>query len=89
MNLLCVDFIASLSQNLLAGNALLDCTCLFSPNDYKKNDKRIYKSFKDKYILSLAFRLRKLMKQEIRNYLSQEIKHNDLMNEKYKKTCNF
>ena len=29
------------------------------------------------------------MKQEIRNYFIQEIKHNDLMNEKYKKTCNY
>ena len=27
----------------------LDCTNLFSSNDYKKNDKIIYKYFKDKY----------------------------------------
>ena len=30
----------------------------------------------------LKFRLRKI--DEIRNYLSEEIKHNDLMSEKYK-----
>ena len=33
----------------------------------------------------LKFRLRKI--DEIRNYLSEEIKHNDLMSEKYKQTC--
>ena len=34
---------------------------------------------------SLEFRLRKI--DETRNYLLEEIKHNDLMSEKYKKTC--
>ena len=34
---------------MLAGKNLLDYTKLFSPNDYKKNDKIIYKYFKDKY----------------------------------------
>ena len=33
---------------------------------------------------SLKFRLRKI--DETRNYLLDEIKHNDLMSEKYKKT---
>ena len=32
-----------------AGKTLLDSTNLFSPNDYKKNDKIIYRYFKDKY----------------------------------------
>ena len=32
---------------MLAGKSLLDYTNLFSPNDYKKNDKTIYKYFKD------------------------------------------
>ena len=36
---------------------------------------------------SLEFRLRKI--DETRNYLLGEIKHNDLMNEKYKKTCKY
>ena len=36
---------------------------------------------------SLEFRLRKT--DETRNYLLEEIKHNDLMNEKYKKTCKY
>ena len=36
---------------------------------------------------SLEFRLRKT--DETRNYLSDEIKHNDLMSEKYKKTCKY
>ena len=36
---------------------------------------------------SLESRLRKI--DETRNYLLEEIKHNDLMSEKYKKTCKY
>ena len=36
---------------------------------------------------SLQFKLRKI--DETRNYLSDEIKHNDLMSEKHKKTCKY
>ena len=36
---------------------------------------------------SLDCRLRKL--DETRNYLLDDIKHNDLMSEKYKKTCKY
>ena len=41
----CIGFI----EYMLAGKTLLDYTNLFSPNDYKKNDKIICKYFKDKY----------------------------------------
>ena len=41
----CISFI----KYMLAGKTLLDYTNLFSLNDYKKNDKIIYKYFKDKY----------------------------------------
>ena len=34
---------------MLAGKASLDYTNLFYPNDYKKNDKIIYKYCKDKF----------------------------------------
>ena len=34
---------------MLSGKRLLDYTNLFSPNDYKKDDKTIYKYLKDKY----------------------------------------
>ena len=34
---------------MLAGKPFSDYTSLFSPNDYKKNDKIIYKYLKDKY----------------------------------------
>ena len=37
--------------------------------------------------VSLEFRLRKI--DEARNYLLEEIKHNDLMSKKYKKTCKY
>ena len=36
---------------------------------------------------SLEFRLRKIY--ETRDYLLEEIKHNDLMSEKYEKICNY
>ena len=36
---------------------------------------------------SIQFRLRKI--DETRNYLSDEIKHYDLMSAKYKKTCKY
>ena len=36
---------------------------------------------------SLEFRLKKI--DEARNYLIEEIKHNDLLNEKYRKTCKY
>ena len=41
----CIAFI----EYMLAGKTLLDYTNLFSPNDYKKNDKIIYNYFKNKY----------------------------------------
>ena len=41
----CITFL----EYMLAGKTLLDDTNSFSPNDYKKNDKIIYKYFKDKY----------------------------------------
>ena len=34
---------------MIAGKIWLDYINLFSPNDYRKNDKIIYKYFKDKY----------------------------------------
>ena len=44
----CITFI----DYMLAGKTLLDYTNLFSPNDYEKNDKIIYKYFTDKYVKS-------------------------------------
>ena len=61
----------------------LGYTDLFSLNDHKKNDKIIYNYFKGKYEeASLEFRLRKI--DETRNDLLDKMKHNDLMNKKYK-----
>ena len=72
-------------EYMLAGKTLLDYINFFSPNGYKKNDKIIYKYFKDKYGRRSKFRLRKI--DETRNYLLDEIKCNDLMSDIYKKTC--
>ena len=50
-----------------AGKTLLDYSNLFSPNDYKKNDKIIYQYLNINMVeeASLEFRLKKFMKQEI------------------------
>ena len=39
-------------------------------------------------MVSLKFRLKKKI-DETRNYLLEEMKHNDLISEKYKKICTF
>ena len=39
----------TLIEYMLAGKTLLDNNNLFSPNDYRNNDKIIYKYFKDKH----------------------------------------
>ena len=41
----CIGFI----EYVLFGKILLGCTNLFSPNEYKKNDKVIYRYFKDEH----------------------------------------
>ena len=46
---MCGFYCETLIEYMLAGKTLLDYINLFSPNDYKKNDKIIYKYFKDKY----------------------------------------
>ena len=43
-----IYFIASV-EYMLAAKTVFDYTDLFSPNDYKKNDKIKYNYFKDKY----------------------------------------
>ena len=68
----------------ITGKTLLDYTNLFSLIDYKNNGKIIYKYFKDKYVKSWIAKI-----DETRNYLIEDIKHNDLMSEKHKKTCKY
>ena len=70
---------------MYAGKTLLDYTNLFSTNDYKKNDKIIYKYLKDKYVNSRVW-IKK--KDETRSYLLEEIKH-DLLSEKNKKAFKY
>ena len=86
---MCGFYCIAFTEYMLAGKSLLDYTNLFSPNDYKKNDKIIYQYFKDKYgrRSKSEFRLRKT--DETRNYFLDQMKHNDLMSEKYKKICKY
>ena len=48
-SIMCGFYCISFIEYMLSGEILLDYTNFFSPNDYKKNDKIIYKYFKDKY----------------------------------------
>ena len=54
----CITFI----EYLLAGKTVLNYTNFFTPNDYKKHDKIIYKHYKINMVeeASLEFRLRKI-----------------------------
>ena len=80
----CIAFL----EYMLAVKTLLDYTNLFSPNDYKKNHT-IISILKINMIEeeSLEFGLRKI--DETRNNLLEEIKCNDSMGKKYKKTCKY
>ena len=78
----CVAFI----EYKIAGKILLDYLNLFSQNDYKKNEKK-NNYFKDKYAKPQVYINKKT--DEARNYVIEEIKHNDLMNERFKKTCKY
>ena len=46
---MCGLYCIALIEYMIAGKTLLDYTNSFSPNYYKKNDKIIYKYFKDTY----------------------------------------
>ena len=67
---------------MLVGKTLLDYTNLFSQNDYKKMKKK-YISILRTNMPSLEFILREI--GEMRNYLLDEIKHNNLMSENIKR----
>ena len=85
-SIMCKFYCTTFIEYILAGktNLLIN---LLSRNNYKKNNKIIYKYFKDKYGRRSKFRLRKI--DETKNYLLDEIKHDDLMSEKYKETCKY
>ena len=51
-SIMCWFYCIAFVEYMLAGKTFLDYTNLFSPNDYKKNNKIIYKYLKDKYIKS-------------------------------------
>ena len=78
----CIAFI----EYMLAGKGFLDYTNLFTLNDYKKNEKIIYAILMTN-MSYLEFRISKI--DEARNYLLEETKHNNIMSEKYKMTCNY
>ena len=55
-SIMCRFYCIAFMEYMLPGKALLDYTNSFSANDYKNNDKIMYKYFKDK---NLEFRLKK------------------------------
>ena len=48
-SIMCGFYCNAFIEYMLAGKTFLNDTNLVSPNDYKKNDKIIFKYFKDKY----------------------------------------
>ena len=46
---MCGFYSIVIKEYMLAEKTLLDYTNLYSPSDYKKNDKIIHKHFKDRY----------------------------------------
>ena len=46
---MCGFYCSSFIEYMIADKALLGCTNLFLSNDYQKNDKIIYKYFKENY----------------------------------------
>ena len=52
VSIMCGFYFIAFIEKMFSGNTLLDYTNLFSPNDYKWNDRIIYKYFKDKYVKS-------------------------------------
>ena len=80
---MCGFYYITFIEYLLAGKTLLNYANLFSANDYKKNDKKCASILGRKKIQVLNFD----WKNETKIYLLEEIKHNDLMSEKYKNAC--
>ena len=68
---MCGFYCVAFKEYMIAVKILLDYTNLFSPSDYQKNEKIIYKYFKEKYgkknLVSLDFTLKNL--DETRNCL--------------------
>ena len=68
---MCGFYCVAFKEYMIAVKILLDYTNLFSPGDYQKNEKIIYKYFKEKYgkknLVSLDFTLKNL--DETRNCL--------------------
>ena len=47
-HIMCGCYCIAFTEYMFAEKTLLDCTNLFSPNDYKENEKTTYMYFKDK-----------------------------------------
>ena len=73
-SIMCGFYCIAFKEYILAGKTLLDYTDLFSPNDYKKNDKIIYKYLIYKYgrRSKSLLKLRKI--DATSSYLLNEIK---------------
>ena len=69
-SIMCGSYCIAFIECLFAVKKNLDYTNLLFPSYYKKNDKIIYKYFKDKYVKSKII-------HETRNYLLEEIKYNE------------
>ena len=63
---------------MLTTKTLLDNTNLFSPTDYKTNDKMIFKYFKDKYVKAQIWLERLEKVDKAKNHILKEMRNNEL-----------
>ena len=82
----CIDF----TEYITGEKTLLNYTNSFSPSDYNKNNKVVYKYLKDKYgkikrKTWLPFTKTNRVTGKTRNHLLKELNHNDLLGEKLQK----
>ena len=88
-SIICEFYCIAFIEYIPAGKTFLDYTNLFSLNDYKKNEKIIYKYFKDKYD-----RRSKSWIWIKKNWRNKKLKfrwnkHNYSISKNYKKTCKY
>ena len=79
---MCGFYCIAFMEYMLAGNFCQFIPIYFTPDNYKKKGKIIYKNLRDKYAKGKRQTLLQLKKiNEARIYHLEEIKHNELMSE--------
>ena len=81
----CIAFL----EYMLAGKTSLDYSNLSSLNDYKRMTKKYMSMLKINMVEEASPEIRLRKTDETGNYLLDEIKHSNLISEKYQKTFKY